>query len=194
MRPALAAAVVSAVLVLSACSDTHVAGPTPSTHHVDTLAPPPSSTDIARSTATSSAPVMPEMPATARQKTTAGAKAFVRYYIDVLNYSFSTPDPQPLRLVSAESCTACQPLLSICTRLAEKGGGQIGGAWDPISLVAGASDRQSQFLVARIRVSAGTSRGETDGPIHQIEAKNIRVMFQLTWQAKSWLLQDLAPA
>ena len=56
--------------------------------------PPPSPTSTPATTAsTTTTPPdrrrPPVMPALARQKTPAGAKAFVRYYVEVLNHSYA---------------------------------------------------------------------------------------------------------
>ena len=88
MRRAVAAAVVVGVcLAGTSCTDDSGVAP-PSTPGRTATADPP--------TASGPTEGPPELPEAAKAKTTAGAKAFVRYYVDVLNYSwYHAADPGP---------------------------------------------------------------------------------------------------
>jgi hypothetical protein len=193
MRPGLAAAAVSAVLVLSACSDNHAAGPTSSTDLGDTVASPPSSTDIAPSTATSPAPVMPEMPAAARQKTTAGAKAFVRYYIDVLNYSHASQLTMLLRSLAANPCQVCEILSDAIDEMHRRGGFQHGGFWDVEDVSAlPTSKLQHQNLLVNIRVEPGDVKRFRRDTLHHVREDRLTYIAELAWQRRSWRFLDVA--
>ncbi len=79
-RVTVAAIVLGVCLVSTSCTDdSGVANPPGSTATTATSDPP-----------TTSGPAHgpPELPEAAKAKTTAGAKAFVRYYVDILNYSW----------------------------------------------------------------------------------------------------------
>jgi hypothetical protein len=104
VRRAVAAAVTSVLcsLALTACSNgADTATPArPSTTSPST-APTTTHPD------TSQRPTEPVMPALAKRHSTAGAKAFIRYFVAVLNYSYSIPLSRPLRHVSASECHVC---------------------------------------------------------------------------------------
>ncbi|MGA9346097.1 MAG: DUF6318 family protein, partial [Nocardioidaceae bacterium] len=96
MRRATAVAVVVGVcLAGTSCTDDSGAAP-PSTPDSTATADPP----------TTSRPTEgpPELPEAAKAKTTAGAKAFVTYYVDVLNFSWERLTPAPLARVSSRGC------------------------------------------------------------------------------------------
>ncbi len=96
MRRAISAAVTSAVccLALGSCSSrAHSATPA----HASTTSPSTASV----SPDTSRRPTEPVMPALAKEHSTAGAKAFIRYFVTVLNYSHHAHPTATLRTLSA---------------------------------------------------------------------------------------------
>ncbi|MCW2836497.1 MAG: hypothetical protein JWQ15_611, partial [Marmoricola sp.] len=102
VRPRHAAAwIVVAVLfsVLTGCGGAPAPEPLPK--------PSGSTSPSASASATPGAPVMP---AAARAKTKAGAEAFVRHYVDVLNYAGLSGDTQPLRRLHISICTRCEAI------------------------------------------------------------------------------------
>jgi hypothetical protein len=84
--------------LLGACSD----APKPSPVKAESA--PPTPTASASPTTRTSAP--PKLPAAARGTGDKAAIAFVRYVIDVLNYSAETLDVTSLRAISSSGCTA----------------------------------------------------------------------------------------
>src|SRR5688572_6597260 len=92
------AAAVVCWLALTACDGDSSANPD------ETTAP---STTSSTPTATSpTAPTAPVMPALAKQKSEAGAKAFIRYFAEVLNYSWASLESRDLTAMSARECEA----------------------------------------------------------------------------------------
>ncbi len=101
MRRAVAAAVVASVcLAGTSCTDDSGAAP-PSTTGSAAASDPP----------TTSGPTNgpPELPEAAKAKTTAGAKAFVTYYVDVLNYAWERLTPAPLASGLLDRLQTLQP-------------------------------------------------------------------------------------
>ncbi|HEY7043716.1 MAG TPA: DUF6318 family protein, partial [Nocardioidaceae bacterium] len=123
MRRAFAAAV--ALLCLVGCTD-DPADPTRTT----TSSPTETSTTSQPPTTTGTpTDAPPELPDAAKAKTTAGAKAFVRHYVDVLNYSWRFLDGRPLAEVSAADCEPCRLIVKKIQQTAQNGGSQEGGFW-----------------------------------------------------------------
>jgi hypothetical protein len=100
-------------IALSACSNT------------DETAPPPTPTPAASTTA--SAPTPPVMPRAARAHTEAGAKAFVRYFWDVVNYAQATGDTNAIAELSADGCVGCEVGIASVDEVYSNGGRILGG-------------------------------------------------------------------
>ncbi len=94
-RPALVGLVVALAVGLAGCSD----DPAPSG------SPQPT----ASSSATPSASV-PTLPEAAKGDGPKAAEAFVRHYVDLINYGLATLDSRPLAEASTEECDGVQLL------------------------------------------------------------------------------------
>src|SRR5262245_5159462 len=86
--------------VLVACTDEVRGEP-------DALPSPPPVSSTATPTSTATPHLEPAMPDLATGRTTAAVKAFIRYWVDVFNYSAATGDTAPLRRISSPHCNAC---------------------------------------------------------------------------------------
>ncbi len=80
------ATLVLALPILAACSD-----------DPPSASPPPSASSSSAPTESASPSGPPTLPAAAKGTTPAAAKAFVRYYVDLINYGLETLDSEPLR-------------------------------------------------------------------------------------------------
>jgi hypothetical protein len=189
MRRAIGAAVTSAVCCLALGSCSSQAG---------TATPARDSTSSPRTASvspdTSRRPTEPVMPALAKQHSTAGAKAFIRHYIAVINYAFARTDPSPLLRISASDCASCKQLIAISARLERNGGEQVGGEWSATTIRSSARDGDNRYFIVDAQVAHGFSRGKASGPKHVIKSHRIEAQLQLVWHSSHWLLVDLAPA
>jgi hypothetical protein len=102
------------LLLLAGCGGDPKADPSPST----------SPTPSASSTPTPSAPAMPDA---AKANTKAGATAFVRHYIDLINYAQQSGDVRALAAVEAPACGSCKSGRSYITDVYNAGGHIDGG-------------------------------------------------------------------
>lgn len=105
------------------------------------LPKPASSTSPTPSASASAAPtppVMPPvMPEAAGAKTKAGAEAFVRHYVDVLNYATFTGETATAHALDGGKCTSCDRMLKSIENIYASDGHVEGGAWTstPVSQV-----------------------------------------------------------
>lgn len=95
------------------------------------LPKPSSSTSPSPSASASAEPTPPVMPEAAGAKTKAGAEAFVRHYVDVLNYATFTGDTETAQALDGGKCTSCDRMLKSIKHVYDSGGRVEGGAWTP---------------------------------------------------------------
>ncbi|MEP6667274.1 MAG: DUF6318 family protein, partial [Nocardioidaceae bacterium] len=91
-------------LGLAACTDDTARTPTSTTSETSPTDPPSSSTP---STTEPTSPAPPELPDAAKEKTPAGAKAFIRFYVDVVNAAWKSQSSKQLRSLATRSCSVC---------------------------------------------------------------------------------------
>lgn len=89
----------------------------------------PISTSASPSTASPEPAHPPRMPALAKERSPAGAKAFVRYYVAVLNYSWHSGHSTLTRRYSAPGCVSCRGIARSIEQMTQAGGFYRGGAW-----------------------------------------------------------------
>jgi hypothetical protein len=117
-RAALGA--VALLLALAGCGGDPKADPSPS--------PTPSSPATSPVSTTPSTPVLPEE---AKADTKAGAIAFVKYYVELINHAQATGDVSPLRSVEGTRCESCRKVRGSITQIYANGGSIEGGTWRP---------------------------------------------------------------
>lgn len=113
----LAAGLVATGLLLSGCGGS----PEPSPAPKPTKSTSPSA----------SAPIPPVMPAAAKAKTKAGAIAFVKHYVTVLNYATFSGETGEAHALDGGGCTSCSRMLKSIETIYQHGGHVEGGAWKP---------------------------------------------------------------
>jgi hypothetical protein len=118
--PRLAAGLIAAGLVLAGCGGSAE----PKSLPAPTKSPSPSASP-------SAAPTAPVLPEAAKAKTKAGAEAFVRHYVQVLNYATFTGKTDAARALDDGKCSSCQRMLASIDAIYTKGGNVKGGAWTP---------------------------------------------------------------
>jgi hypothetical protein len=70
------------------------------------------------------------MPAAAKAKTKAGAIAFARHYIELINHAQATGDVAPLTGVEKNGCASCGRANGVIQSLYRQGGSIRGGAFE----------------------------------------------------------------
>ncbi|MGY1804995.1 DUF6318 family protein [Blastococcus sp. SYSU D00922] len=171
--------------VLTGCSDKQEAN--------DTL---PSSS--AAETTEALPPLGPEdfpVPDEARTKDAAGAEAFLRYYIELLNRLQAIPAGEPLRELSPE-CDTCLRIARAFDDAAAAGWTYDGGEVSLNDVTAPQLNGDTASLVFGARVEALTIRDSTGAPIPNGEeavSPNAGSGMTLAWspEQKSWLAAGL---
>ena len=100
------------------------------------------------SPATPRGPDEPTLPAEAAGASPKAAKAFVRYYVELLNYAFITGNVTTLRRVSTSDCSGCQDYVEFISDLYSSGGFYTGDGWRVERVIA--TSRLSEELIFTI--------------------------------------------
>lgn len=107
------------------------------------------------SSATPSASV-PALPDAARGRSPEAAEAFVRHYVDLINYGLRTLDSEPLRETSAPGCEACDYFIEAIDTTRERSGRYEGGGWSATGLEQLPHGPEDEFNVrALVEIEAG---------------------------------------
>ena len=117
----LAAFAVTVSLGLSGCTN-DAAEPSP-------LASPTDSGASSPSQSASVADAAPSMPAEARGTSAAAAEAFVRHWVEVLNYSGPAGNSRQLRRISSSECVDCDAIADFIDTVSRDGGRITGRGW-----------------------------------------------------------------
>src|SRR6188472_1150946 len=147
------AALWSAVLVgCSSASPSTDPTPPPTTPSVTVTSapttPPPT---------TPTTPTGPTIPPLARQQSLAGAKAFVRLYIDAINSSIDPDSNSIVRSYSTAGCITCRGIASSMDKIRRNQGFYRGGDWIVTSVTPIAHQPPSRpILHTAVTVTAGT--------------------------------------
>src|SRR5436190_10373811 len=137
----------------------------------------------------------PVLPAAAKPKTKAGADAFVRHYVSVLNYAGASGDTGPLRDLSLDTCVKCAALTNGIDRVYGAGGELNGGGWTVVGTKAYGWRQGHFFLDARIN-SAPQQLVPKKGAAPQqfAGAKNRLRSFVLERDSTGWKVSELDPS
>lgn len=194
MRRALVAALTAGVCsaALTGCTKDSAAGPTAVTSSgTSSRSPTPTTSEPTRSTPPTE-PAPPVMPALAREQSKAGAKAFVRYYIKVLNYSWAALQSRSLKDTSADGCDVCGLISRRVDAIKSRGGYQIGGEWSPkrIYRLPGQSTAKPKFLVT-IDIAAGKWKPGRGADERTIDPSQVTNEINLLWTHRGWGTVDL---
>jgi hypothetical protein len=149
--------------------------------------PPPSTSPTPSVSATPSPPALPEA---AKANTKAGAIAFVRHYVDLINYLQATGDEAPLQAESADDCRSCNAVIKAANSIYEGGGHVEGGTW----MVGAVTAKRPAHKIWAVRLEGTISpskvyRHDSSTPepgSGGAASGEFYVTFDLTWKVAQW--------
>jgi hypothetical protein len=95
----------------------------------------------------------PTLPAKAERDSIAGAKSFVSYFVDELNYAAASGDVVGIRSASS-NCKSCEAFASLYERTYANGGYFRGFEWSILSSISTARDGYVDTFI-RVKAKAG---------------------------------------
>lgn len=127
----------------------------------------------------------PPLPPAATKATKAGAVAFVRHYIDLLNYAQATGDVGPSSVVESPTCRSCARARAYLRSVYERGV-IVGGAWKLRRLIGiFRTPRRDEFSVATI-VAFGAQRVRRGTRTQHLKGGSLGMSFFVALQHHDW--------
>ncbi|WP_255513101.1 DUF6318 family protein [Kribbella caucasensis] len=170
--------------------------PSPDAGHPETTPPSTTSstpTPKGTTSGTAEATTPPKRPNAAAGSSLAAGEAFLGYYVDLLNYSYTTGDPQPFLAESDKGCLGCQGLADYVRKINAKNGGLQGDYKDQLMDVKEIYRGSSGRLGGSASVKTGTYQERAtpgSSPIPQA-ASTGTMEFTLAASAGNWVMYEM---
>ncbi len=130
------------------------------------------------------------MPPAARAPGRAGAEAFVRYYIDLLNYSGATGDTSTFSAAS-QRCESCNKLAGNFRRTYRDGGYYRTKGWRVNTVFASEVNRDHYTAVAEVKETPIEWQVVAGGPIRTLPEDKVNLRFSVLRASSRWLITEL---
>lgn len=133
----------------------------------------------------------PTLPVAAEAPGKAGAKAFVAYYIKLLNYAQHTGDGAPL-LEYGPNCRLCRSQATFAAKTYRRGGWFKGGDWRPdpqtwLVLPSG----PGYFVAVNVDTASGSQLPRRGDDVTTFKADRLRINLLLRRSADTWQVRRL---
>jgi hypothetical protein len=195
-RPRTAALAVAAGLLLATgCTGSDDAATSPTTAPTAAASPTAEATDspTTETPEPTETSALPPLPDAATENTPEGAEAFIRYYFDVVNLGYTTPQPGLASQLSDSECLACQGIEE-----------QIQGLTDArqrvrippfdvqeVALAGGGAPGVTSFNVSLVQ-PANQFVAEDGGVVRESPEVQKSGVVAAIWEGQGWLLYDSA--
>jgi hypothetical protein len=132
------------------------------------------------------------LPDAAKGTSEASAKAFVRHYVELVNYAMRTGDVGQLRALSAKGCRSCAAVASNVETVYADGGKLTGKGWRITALQPLANQASSAPVIqAGVRVNPQTKVAALDEePEHFDGGKQLMTFYlkrvDTAWTVMQW--------
>ncbi|HET7414974.1 MAG TPA: DUF6318 family protein [Arthrobacter sp.] len=137
----------------------------------------------------------PTLPAAARGTSARAAEAFVRFWIESLNYAATTGETSGLRRSSTASCAACGAIARFIERTYQRSGHIEGDGWEPgtFKVVSGGTSGDLVVeVVVEVRPQVVIASPEA-GPTRYPGGRRLKT-FWLSRTHRAWLVDRLEQA
>jgi hypothetical protein len=151
-------------------------------------APPPlESTSTSPTPSPSPTIAAPALPAEAQGTSKAAAKAFVRHWIDVLNYAMNTGDTAELVDLADRSCSTCEAIANRIEDVYAAGGHLEGSGWRILTLSYLEGEHpKSPLVAAGIEIAPQTAFASPEAAPSQSPRSRGHLDFSLGWKPTGW--------
>jgi hypothetical protein len=127
-----------------------------------------------------------------RAKTTAGASAFTRFYLGLINDAYRTGASEPLRRYAGPGCTSCTRIAGAVDDIYDNGGRAEGGHLSVKRIAAtGISATSQPTVVVDIAVSSYRQMDGSGRVVDQVAAKQTVLLVDLEWSKGAWRIKGI---
>lgn len=136
------------------------------------------------------ASALPELPEAAKENTPEGAEAFIRYYFDVVNRAYTTPESGLIPALSNDECLACVALEEQVGQLISSGQRV---AYEPfaltdMSVVGGGAEPEVVRFNVEMTQPANQFIDSDDNVVLSSEAMQKSGVVAAIWEGEAWKL------
>jgi hypothetical protein len=177
-------AALTAAVLMAGCTSNPEPAPLPS--------PSASGSESAGASPSASASAAPSMPVEARGTSKKSAKAFVRYYVDVLNHATVTGRTSRAKQLSAPSCESCEAMLERIDEIYANGGYLAGEGWRVTDMkYQPLQPRRHPIISVGIRLAPQRLVERQGGSVERFEGGQNRLDLTLSRDERSWTVAQL---
>jgi hypothetical protein len=128
----------------------------------------------------------------ARAKTPAGASAFTRFYLGLINDAYRTGASEPLRRYAGPSCSSCTSIAAAVDDIYDNGGRAEGGRLS-VKRIAGTglSSTSQPTVVVGIAVSPFRQIDGSGKVVDQVPARQTVLLVDLEWSNGAWRIKGI---
>jgi hypothetical protein len=131
----------------------------------------------------------PPLPDAAKGTSEASAKAFVRHYVELINFAVATGSTQAFTAVSDRNCVSCNAVADRVRNVYGAGGSIISDGWviESIQTVPSQPTRAPKFDVG-LRLSKQIVRKAADSRPETFEGGKLPATFHLVRRGDAWFI------
>ena len=133
----------------------------------------------------------PELPAAATEPTRKGAEAFVRYYVELINYAQAT-GVGDLMLANARGCRGCENFADLFERTVQDGGFFDRAEWSVRVAVALPGRGRTLDVLTTIDIAQGRYRESSDSAVETLDKNSIEFRVTVLRNEQAWLVDEIA--
>ena len=131
------------------------------------------------------------MPAAAKGDGRAAAKAFVKYYIDLINYAEVTGDVRPLQRVTTHRCHDCKAIIDAISNTYQRGGWYRTAGWVPSEWFVVLTAESSGTVAASIHSPEQRYKPSGEAAVRFVDSSDFVMQFRLSYVARGWAVVGL---
>lgn len=139
-------------------------------------------------TAPSATATEPSMPPGAKKNTVGGAEAFVRYYVELLNFASVSGNTTRLSDLSDPTCEGCSAYVELYRKTYDAGGYYKDSEWK-LTDVHDEVQNGQPVVFADVHIPAGTYRTKSGVPERRGTAEDSKLTFVPILKGHSWLVK-----
>ncbi|WP_436700641.1 DUF6318 family protein [Nocardioides sp. BYT-33-1] len=141
-------------------------------------------------------PVEPELPEVAREASEEGARAFIAYYWELINYAQVTGDVKALKVASGPNCSGCHEGVQGVRALYKSGGRAEGGDYSVVFEQVNQLKGSPSLLAFEALLTVANTEQllvQGDGSEHRSAAGSTRMAVAAQWLGDSWQMEVMDP-